>query len=112
MFAAVGAFFAANLKKIIGGAVVMGAALFLAFQWGRADMASTYHKKLAKAELEWADKVTAASRNAYDRGLEDAKKDFENEQSVDDLARAAEGEAWSGDTCIPGDLLERLRQFQ
>ena len=97
-------------KALIGLAVL--AAFLIVYKKGREDCATKHARHAVKEAQQWAEKTTAASERAYDRGLQAAKSEVRNQKTVEEIARDAGMEAGADDLCLSADVVERLRQLQ
>lgn len=87
-------------------------ALGAAYLQGRNDCAIKHAHRAAQEAAEWADKISASEAEAYERGLQAARRDAENARSVEEIVRNAGMELGAHDECISADTAERLRQLQ
>lgn len=103
---------AALKSPLLQRIAVAALAAFALFNWGVSSCNSKHARKAAEAREEWAKDKEAAEAAAYQRGLQRAQNDETNDRSADQIARDAGMELRAGESCLSGNTLERLRDFQ
>jgi hypothetical protein len=106
------AFLGTKIAKVGAAIGALGLILFLTFQWGFSSAKGQYARKAAQEAAEWAERVRGAEAQAYAKGLQAARVEIENRERLDEIARAAEGEAGSEDLCLSEDIVDRIRAIQ
>jgi len=91
---------------------VVSVALLGAYVKGRLDVAEKYRIAAAKAEAEFEAQSTVAARAAYQRGLEAARAEQENEVRIVEIREVAEAEVGADDLCLSADVIDGLRALQ
>ena len=99
------------VRLFVLGAVV-SAIVFASFQWGKNACKAAQERANTKIRGQHAETVNDADRAATERALDSQEKNLNNEQTVDEIVRAAEAEPGSDDLCVSSDIVQRLRQLQ
>lgn len=100
------------LGKVAAGLGVISMVVFLSFQWGKSAANSKHARESAKLTRQWAEKTRVAEAQAYERGLQAAQIEANNDKALDQVVREAESEVGADDLCLSENTLERIRQIQ
>jgi len=98
--------------RIVALCAALVAIVFASFNWGKNACRATYEAATAKIRGQHADALLEAERKAAERALAAQKKDLENEERLDDIARLAEGATNADDVCLSETIVDRLRKLQ
>lgn len=97
-------------KALLYGVSALAVGIFL-YSKGRSDCAVKHARQAAKVERQWAEKVRVSEAAAYERGLLAANLERETQEQVDEAVQDAVARLSASDRCVPGDLVERLRNL-
>lgn len=104
--------FSAKTWLTIGKVAGLLVVLAMVRHSGYAACHAQYARKAAQEAAQWAAKVQATGEQAYERGLQAARKSAGNEQIVKDIANDAHKDPDAGRECVSADTVQRLRDLQ
>ena len=108
----IGLFSAKRLYAAGGVAILAALALTWSYDRGRKDCAARHARIAAEAQAKAAEAEAAAIEEAYQRGLQAARRAEARRQGVEDVRKNAETEARPDGVCVSADTVERLRQLR
>lgn len=100
------------LNPLVRSAVAAVLIALAAYAQGRNDAQKACAARVAKDNAAHAEAVATAERAAYDRALEDAKNELDNQKVIPEVRRAIRTDQARDNDCLSERFIDELRKLQ